>query len=478
MTGRKKKLLALGIAALITAGTVFGYAGSSTVQAAERGGVSLSYKECEIYDKLYDRIVRIASDGGGTGDMLGGEEITLSWTYGELGLSGSGDASAKTQALSALRTSLNRVRDALISECPYELYWFDKTAGYSYSYRNPKLNSSTVSVDVVSIKFAVSQAYQQGGDANKVSGAKAQQAEQTVSYAQEIIAKYRTASDYEKLSGYVQEICGLAVYDDTITENGTVPYGDPWQIMYVFDRNPNTKVVCEAYAKAFQYLCDGTDFDSPCIECHTVSGVMNGIIHMWNIVTMPDGGNYIVDPTNCDEGTLYAPAGGIFLQGGTGDVVNGYQVLGYPYYYDDNIIQAFGTGGVLAIASSAYASGTGAWDAGAAAQRSGQEASGSGEAATGESQGAQEDGQQDSGSGESGDQNAEGDGSLTPEISEKSDQQDNKKKEDVSRSGKSPNTEDTVVQCLIWGAVLVTAGGTGTVLALRRRPRRSRSRRR
>ena len=93
-------------------------------------------------------------------------------------------------------------------------------------------------------------------------------------------------------------------------------------------------------------------------------------------------------------------------------------------------------------------------------------------------QGAQEDGQQDSGSGESEDQNAEGDGSLTPEISEKSDQQDNKKKEDVSRSGKSPNTEDTVVQCLIWGAVLVTAGGTGTVLALRRRPRRSRSRRR
>ena len=41
MTGRKKKLLALGIAALITAGTVFGYAGSSTVKAGERGGESL-----------------------------------------------------------------------------------------------------------------------------------------------------------------------------------------------------------------------------------------------------------------------------------------------------------------------------------------------------------------------------------------------------------------------------------------------------
>lgn len=479
MTGSKKKLLALGIASLLAAGTVFSYAGVSTVQAAERGGISLSYKECEIYDRLYDKIVRIASDGGGTADMLGGEEMTLSWTYGELGLSGSGDASAETQALSALRTSLNRVRDALISECPYELYWFDKTAGYSYSYRKPKLHSSTVSVDVVNIKFAVSQAYQQGGDANKVSGAKAQQAEQTVSYAQEIIAKYRTASDYEKLSGYVQEICSLAVYDDSITENSAVPYGDPWQIMYVFDRNLNTKVVCEAYAKAFQYLCDGTEFDSPWIECHTVSGSMNGIIHMWNIVTMPDGGNYVVDPTNCDEGTLYAPAGGIFLQGGTGDVMNGYKVLDYPYYYDENIIQAYGTGGVLELAPSAYASGAAAWSAGAAAQRSGQEASGSGDGTVG-SQEAQGDGQTEGSSQESQDQEVSEEDSLTPKITEKSETKDkqDEKTEAVSRTAKPPNTEDTVVQCLIWGAVLVTAGGTGTALALCRRPRRSRARRR
>ena len=281
------------------------------------------------------------------------------------------------------------------------------------------------------------------------------------------------------LSGYVQEICSLAVYDESITENSAVPYGDPWQIMYVFDRNLNTKVVCEAYAKAFQYLCDGTEFDSPWIECHTVSGSMNGIIHMWNIVTMPDGGNYVVDPTNCDEGTLYAPAGGIFLQGGTGDVMNGYKVLDYPYYYDENIIQAYGTGGVLELAPSAYASGAAAWSAGAAAQRSGQEASGSGDGTVG-SQEAQGDGQTEGSSQESQDQEVSEEDSLTPKITEKSETKDkqDEKTEAVSRTAKPPNTEDTVVQCLIWGAVLVTAGGTGTALALCRRPRRSRARRR
>ena len=184
-------------------------------------------------------------------------------------------------------------------------------------------------------------------------------AERSVSYAQEIVDKYRNASDYDKLSGYKDEICSLADYDDTITENSVVPYGDAWQIIYVFDQDPETKVVCEAYAKAFQYLCDQTEFDDQKIECCTVSGTMNGIVHMWNIVTMPDGKNYIVDPTNCDEGTLSALDGGIFLAGGTGDIVNGYQVMGYPYRYDENIIEDYGTGeSVLALASAAYVPGS------------------------------------------------------------------------------------------------------------------------
>lgn len=366
MAGRPKRILVAGLASLFAAGTVFGYVGigSTAVQAAEerseRGGITLSDEECEIYDRLYDKIIKIASDGGSTSDMLTGKKMTLSWSYEELGLSSSAsDSSCRTEALKALRTSLNKVRDALIAECPYELYWFDKTTGYSYSYRTPERNQDTVSVEIANIKFAVSEAYQLGGNVNKVSAVKAMMAERTVAYAQEIVEKYRDASDYDKLSGYKDEVCRLADYDDTITESSAVPYGDAWQIIYVFDQKPETKVVCEAYAKAFQYLCDQTEFDDPEIDCSTVSGTMNGIVHMWNIVTMPDGRNYIVDPTNCDEGTLSALSGGIFLAGGTGDITNGYQVMGYPYRYDENIIEDYGTGeSVLAIASTAYVPGT------------------------------------------------------------------------------------------------------------------------
>ena len=68
----------------------------------------------------------------------------------------------------------------------------------------------------------------------------------------------------------------------------------------MFDRNPSTKVVCEGYSKAFQFLCDLTDFQGD-VVCYSVTGDCGGP-HMWNVVAM-DGANYLVDLTNCDGAT-------------------------------------------------------------------------------------------------------------------------------------------------------------------------------
>ena len=58
--------------------------------------------------------------------------------------------------------------------------------------------------------------------------------------------------DYGKLCYFRDAICSLTDYNHEAVADKV--YGDPWQLVWVFDGKPNTKVVCEGYAKAFQYL--------------------------------------------------------------------------------------------------------------------------------------------------------------------------------------------------------------------------------
>jgi hypothetical protein len=133
------------------------------------------------------------------------------------------------------------------------------------------------------------------------------------------------------------------------------PYGDPWQLIYVFDGDPKTKVVCEGYSKAFQYLCDNTSFADKTVESRLVSGVMTGNVrggviegkHMWNIVHMDDGHNYIADITNCDDESMTEnfPSDVFLKQAISGSVNDGY-VFRYDdgrlkYVYDEKIRRLF-----------------------------------------------------------------------------------------------------------------------------------------
>ena len=58
------------------------------------------------------------------------------------------------------------------------------------------------------------------------------------------------------------------------------------------------KVVCEGYAKAFQYLCELAAI--PGVKCYSVTGTMSGGNHMWNVVEVGNA-RYLVDVTNCDD---------------------------------------------------------------------------------------------------------------------------------------------------------------------------------
>lgn len=146
------------------------------------------------------------------------------------------------------------------------------------------------------IIYGISPAYQAQGNENRIDPDRLKEAKIALANAQAIADKYSGKSDYEKIIGYVEEICSLNVYNDAAAD-GLPEYSqkniDPWKLVYVFDGDLDTNVVCAGYANAFQYLCGLGG-----IECHYVSGTVNER-HGWNIVEL-DGESYFVDVTFCD----------------------------------------------------------------------------------------------------------------------------------------------------------------------------------
>nr|MDE5741840.1 hypothetical protein [Oscillospiraceae bacterium] len=264
------------------------YGDSGISLYADYGKIHLTANQLAIYNSLKADIEAVAA----------GTKTNTQFTY-----TGSG----------VTFDDIGAAVDCLMVDLPQSFYWYDKTVGCGQE----------ISGSTAKITFAVANDYfatggttydidytQNGGsvvtyqievDSNKINSART-----AVANANSIVTKYSSATAEDKVVGYKTEICDLVNYnDDAVKSTYNKGYGDPWQLVYVFDGDASTDVVCEGYSKAFQYLCDLGG-----VDCYTVTGNMDGGTgagaHMWNIVTL-DEKNYLVDVTNCDAGSIGAP---------------------------------------------------------------------------------------------------------------------------------------------------------------------------
>ena len=215
---------------------------------------------------------------------------------------------------------LKLLLDALLTDLPFHLYWFNKTLGVrilTWTYTD---GDGQKKYDV-EFYFNVSHDYADQSAVTLYNGSlelfcttdleKTGAAYNTSMYAYEVASNFNI-EDHEW--SYDYQI--LQDYFDWLQDTENVSYNyeaadddayystvdtDPWQLIYVFDQNPETNVVCEGYAKAFEYLCDQGYLMSDTV-CYTVSGDLyqNGEnlgAHMWNLVSL-EGGTYLVDATN------------------------------------------------------------------------------------------------------------------------------------------------------------------------------------
>ena len=291
-----------------------------------------------LYAKLYSEIGKVArGERTDTVFAVTQKELGINdqyWSASDLGVSAIVENGSITkesmQALSAKYDfDFTHVLRALLLDCPYDLYWYDKTEStipslfhYGAAWMDGEYYIYYSDAYDATYSFPVAAEYSASGDLNTYETKAEIGTAVTTAYnkAHSIVEQYSGCTDYEKMDGYRAEICSLASYNYDAARDNSTNYGNPWQLIWVLDQDPGTTVVCEGYSKAFQYLCDLSEWNDIFRECISVVGYLSGGGHMWNIVNLRDGRSYLVDVTNCDSGMIGSDNDGhdLFLVG-TGD---------------------------------------------------------------------------------------------------------------------------------------------------------------
>ena len=315
-----------------------GKASDVDLYASSTAGNHLSGFDRTLYDLLKAEIKKVAAgERESTIFRFTAENLGLkgrAWTATELGISvektSGGQLTDATwnavweplyRAIGHDREkSSSSVMDKLLVDCPYELYWFAKSyesaetsaAHWSYHWSvryNENKGFSFADDAYLDVEMIVAENYAKSADDNryytyKMDTALAKKAAATAAGAKKIVDANTGRSDFEKLTAYRDAICDLVSYDYDAAKQGSETYGNgAWQLIWVFDGDNATNVVCEGYAKAFQYLCELSDFSGD-VASYIITGDLidrRGTPgpHMWNHVRI-DGRYWLVDVTNCD----------------------------------------------------------------------------------------------------------------------------------------------------------------------------------
>lgn len=326
--------------------------------------VALNEVTNNIYRRLVPEIKKIAAGESASATIVI-TDMPITYTQGDLGHitiikdgALSEEAGARIGELFGADVNHDALLSKLLANMPYELYWFDKTNGMAISY-GIKADENTVTIPYIAVGFCVADAYRDTTkyavnekgetildedknpmpDYTAVDTAKTGAAKTAAATAAQVVAENQGKGAYSKLVAYREYITKAVDYNFDVANTANYPYGDPWQLIYVFDGDDTTNVVCEGYSKAFKYLCDLTWTGSdPEVVCYLPTGTMDGEDHMWNIVSI-GGVNYLTDITNCDSGTTGAPDQ-LFLCGAEGSVDASYAAATtngtVTYVYDQN----------------------------------------------------------------------------------------------------------------------------------------------
>lgn len=269
---------------------------STTLRDASWGISDLTSIEQPMYNHLVSELERIISQGGATEITFDGLQFDTDDISGD------------------------KVNAGILWDDIYTCVSFNHPELLFFEEINPDdqdASDMTVGPTSFSVKIGVDKKYR-GSDEYTLSTNAASIASSAKSTADAVISKNSNKGTYDTIKAYADWIADNVSYDHSAARLSASEITDnsPWNAISVFDNDSSTNVVCEGYAKAFQYLMDNTPrFVSAGITSKIVTStvpVTNGSSsavsgssigaddettgHMWNVVTIA-GKNYLVDVT-------------------------------------------------------------------------------------------------------------------------------------------------------------------------------------
>lgn len=92
-------------------------------------GDALNEDEKIIYQSLKSQVAETAANGGSTEFLI--SDFSFTWTLD--GYPNTSEIEKQGKELFVQKVDLRKVLEYLMINCPYELYWFDKTQGFQYT---------------------------------------------------------------------------------------------------------------------------------------------------------------------------------------------------------------------------------------------------------------------------------------------------------------------------------------------------------
>jgi len=313
-----------------------------TLRSAYSGRAMLDGINLKLYDALVPMIREVAEGSKTTTTFaIDVDAVGMGswWTAEELGLGSLDDKKLGSALFSKEGFEQKKIMQALLADYPYELYWFDKlTGGMGWSFGVMKQDGKA-RLTSLTAKMAVAVDYSKTGAIGtyEVNDLPAR-VTTAVSNIKGIVSDNAGKDDLSRLKAYANVICALVAYNHDAAGNSNTPYGDPWQLVYIFDGDDSTNVVCEGYSKGFKYLCDLSEFDGE-VACELMSGSIPAGNHMWNALRMPDGHVYLVDITNSDGGSTCNEK--YFLKGCRDQTNTSFTCGTLTYTYNENTLANF-----------------------------------------------------------------------------------------------------------------------------------------